>query len=103
MELGISSVGIPEISPYTKSEQPRIAGKPLTRPRSLDNYSNNIQIQKWDFQVGLPQRREGTDVAPGHWKTSSFMPVESTIYKPIQVMPLEGTYVAPDQDQNNYN
>ena len=27
----ISSVGIPEISPYTKSEQPRIAGKHLTR------------------------------------------------------------------------
>jgi len=31
MGLGISSVGIPEISPYTKSEQPRIAGKHLTR------------------------------------------------------------------------
>ena len=27
----ISSVGIPEISPYTKSEQPSIAGKHLTR------------------------------------------------------------------------
>ena len=26
----ISSVGIPEISRYTKSEQPRVAGKPLT-------------------------------------------------------------------------
>ena len=31
MGLGISSVGIPEISPYTKSEQPRIAKKHLTR------------------------------------------------------------------------
>ena len=31
MGLGISSVGIPEISPNTKSEQPRIAGKHLTR------------------------------------------------------------------------
>ena len=31
MGLGISSVGIPEISPYTKSGQPRIAGKHLTR------------------------------------------------------------------------
>ena len=31
MGLGISSIGIPEISPYTKSEQPRIAGKNLTR------------------------------------------------------------------------
>ena len=31
MGLGISSVAIPEISPYTKSEQPRIAGKHLTR------------------------------------------------------------------------
>ena len=31
MGFGISSVGIPEISPYTKSEQPRIAGKHLTR------------------------------------------------------------------------
>ena len=31
MGLGISSVGIPEISPYKKSEQPRIAGKHLTR------------------------------------------------------------------------
>ena len=31
MGLGISSVGIPEISSYTKSEQPRIAGKHLTR------------------------------------------------------------------------
>ena len=31
MGLGISSVGIPEISPYTKSQQPRIAGKHLTR------------------------------------------------------------------------
>ena len=31
MGLGISSVGIPEILPYTKSEQPRIAGKYLTR------------------------------------------------------------------------
>ena len=31
MSLRISSVGIPEISPYTKSEQPRIAGKHLTR------------------------------------------------------------------------
>ena len=31
MGLGISSVSIPEISPYTKSEQPRIAGKHLTR------------------------------------------------------------------------
>ena len=31
MGLGISSVGNPEISPYTKSEQPRIAGKHLTR------------------------------------------------------------------------
>ena len=29
--VGISFVGIPEISPYTKSEQPRIAGKHLTR------------------------------------------------------------------------
>ena len=27
----ISSVGIPEISPYTKSEQPRVRGKHLTR------------------------------------------------------------------------
>ena len=27
--IGIISVGIPEISPYTKSEQPRIAGKHL--------------------------------------------------------------------------
>ena len=27
----ISSVGILDISPYTKSEQPRIAGKSLTR------------------------------------------------------------------------
>ena len=27
----ISSVGIPEISPYTKSEQPRVAGKHLMR------------------------------------------------------------------------
>ena len=31
MGRGISSAGIPEISPYTKSEQPRIAGKPLTK------------------------------------------------------------------------
>ena len=31
MGLGISSVGIPEISPYTKSGQPRIAGEHLTR------------------------------------------------------------------------
>ena len=31
MGLGISSVGIPEISPYTKSEHPRIAGKHITR------------------------------------------------------------------------
>ena len=31
MGFGISSVGIPEISPYTKSVQPRIAGKHLTR------------------------------------------------------------------------
>ena len=31
MGLGISSAGIPEFSPYTKSEQPRIAGKHLTR------------------------------------------------------------------------
>ena len=31
MGLGISSVGIPEISPYTKSEQPRVTGKHLTR------------------------------------------------------------------------
>ena len=31
MGFGISSVGIPKISPYTKSEQPRIAGKHLTR------------------------------------------------------------------------
>ena len=31
MGLGISSVGIPEISPYAKSEQPRVAGKHLTR------------------------------------------------------------------------
>ena len=31
MGLGISSVDIPEISPYTKSEQPRIAAKHLTR------------------------------------------------------------------------
>ena len=31
MVLGISSVGIPEISPYTKGEQPRIAVKHLTR------------------------------------------------------------------------
>ena len=31
MGVGISSVGIPEISPYTKSEQPRIAGKHSTR------------------------------------------------------------------------
>ena len=29
--FGISSVGIPKISPYTKSEQPRVAGKHLTR------------------------------------------------------------------------
>ena len=31
MGLGLSSVAISEISPYTKSEQPRIAGKHLTR------------------------------------------------------------------------
>ena len=31
MGLGISSVVIPEISLYTKSEQPRIAGKHLTK------------------------------------------------------------------------
>ena len=31
MGLGISSVGIPEISPYTKYEQSKIAGKHLTR------------------------------------------------------------------------
>ena len=31
MGLGISSVGIPEISQYTKSGQPRIEEKPLTR------------------------------------------------------------------------
>ena len=31
MGLVISSVGIPEISSYTKSEQPRVAGKHLTR------------------------------------------------------------------------
>ena len=31
MGLGTSSVGIPEISPYTKSEQPRVVGKHLTR------------------------------------------------------------------------
>ena len=31
MGLGISSVGIPEISPYKKFEQPRIAGKASTR------------------------------------------------------------------------
>ena len=30
MGLEISSVGIPEISPYTKPEQPRVAGKHLT-------------------------------------------------------------------------
>ena len=35
MCLGISSVGIPEISSYTKSEQPRIAGKHLTK---VDDY-----------------------------------------------------------------
>ena len=29
--FGINSVGIPGISPYTKSEQPRIAKKNLTR------------------------------------------------------------------------
>ena len=29
--FGISSVGIREISPYTKSEQPRVAGKHLTK------------------------------------------------------------------------
>ena len=38
MGLGISSVGIPEISPYTKSEQPRIAGKHLTR-HAKNSYS----------------------------------------------------------------
>ena len=31
MGLGISSVGIPEISPYTKSEQPTVAEKHLAR------------------------------------------------------------------------
>ena len=31
MEFELSFVGILEISPYTKSEQPRIAGKHLTR------------------------------------------------------------------------
>ena len=31
MGLGITSVGISEISPYKKSEQPRIAEKHLTR------------------------------------------------------------------------
>ena len=31
MGLRISSVGIPEISPYTKFEQPRIAAKHLTK------------------------------------------------------------------------
>ena len=30
MGLGLSSVGIPEISLYMKSEQPRIAGKHFT-------------------------------------------------------------------------
>ena len=38
MVLGISSVGIPEISPHTKSEQPRIAGKFLTR-QAKNGYS----------------------------------------------------------------
>ena len=36
MGLEISSVGILEISPYTKSEQPRIAGKHLTRHAKND-------------------------------------------------------------------
>ena len=31
MGLRISSVGIPEISPYTNSEQPTVTGKNLTR------------------------------------------------------------------------
>ena len=31
----ISSVGIPEISPYTKSEQPRVAEKHLTRHANI--------------------------------------------------------------------
>ena len=30
-ELEIGSVGIPEISPYTKSEQPTVAGQHITR------------------------------------------------------------------------
>ena len=38
MGLGISSVGIPEISPYTKSGQPRIAGKHLTRHAKMANF-----------------------------------------------------------------
>ena len=36
MGFGISSVGIPEMSPYTKSEQPRVAGKHLTRHAKND-------------------------------------------------------------------
>ena len=30
-ELEIGSVGIPEFSPYTKSEQPTVAGQHITR------------------------------------------------------------------------
>ena len=43
MGLGISSVGIPDISPYTKSEQPRVAGKQKCekRLRCLGIYSNS--------------------------------------------------------------
>ena len=54
MGLGINSVGIPEISPYTKSEQPRVEGKHLF-PRyaksgyaavAADIFSQKISISK---------------------------------------------------------
>ena len=56
--LGISSVGIPEISPYTKSEQPRIAGNHLTR-HAKNDYAvvANIATLRSRFSLFFEGRR----------------------------------------------
>ena len=66
----ISSVGIPEISPYTKSKQPRITGKHLTRLAKNGNsvtliYSNTLQLKR--LLEGWRPLSRSLDILFSHW------------------------------------
>ena len=51
MGLGISSVGIPEISPYTKSEQARAAEKHLQQDmQKTTKLDVRISLQ-WTYKI----------------------------------------------------